>query len=154
DLNLRTGEVTNLNYSVIFFNLFYNVLGFVNPKLKPPPFTFPGIYGTADAVFEQRDDGQLDFTFYGSTFLPLGNNIDGDPVRLPMPFCGPLLQCASIQVPGMSLHPHLRLTTKPFTDPPCTANCYSVPYNSIIELTLNSRFSSIGDDFHLNIPQL
>jgi hypothetical protein len=155
DLNLRTGEVTNLKFNVIFFNIWYYALGLVNPKLKPPSFTFPGIYGMADMTFEQRPDGLLDFTFYGSTFLPLGNNIDGDPVRLPMPFCGPLLQCGSIQVPGMSLHPHLRLSSKAGPkDPPCGATCYEVPYNSVIELTINSRFSSIGDDFFLNIPQL
>ncbi len=155
DLNLTTGEVTNLKVNVIFFNIFYYALGLVNPKLKPPSFTFPGVYGTADMVFEQRSDGLLDFTFYGSTFLPLGNNIDGDPVRLPMPFCGPLLQCGSIQVAGMSLHPHLRLSTKPAPkDPPCGAACVDIPYNSVIELTVNSRFSSIGDDFFVNIPQL
>jgi hypothetical protein len=154
DLNLNTGEVTNLSYSVNFFNFFYEALGFVNPKLKAPAFTFPGIYGSASASFQQRPDGLLDFTFYGSTFLPLGNNINGDPVRLPMPFCGPLMQCASIQVPGMSLHPHLSLTTIPASDPVCQANCFTPPYNSIIELTLNARFSDFGDDFTLNIPQL
>ena len=154
DLNLLTGEVTNLNYGVIFYNIFYGALGLVNPKLKPPAFTFPGVYGSAQLVFQQRTDGLLDLTFYGSTFLPLGNNVNGDPVRLPLPFCGPSPQCDSIQVPGMSLHPHLRVTTIPSNDQPCTANCYSVPYNSTIELTLNSRFSDIGDDFDLNIPQL
>ncbi|MEQ1945614.1 MAG: hypothetical protein ABL995_00390 [Bryobacteraceae bacterium] len=155
DLNLLTGEVTNLNYNVIFFNIFYGALGLVNPKLKAPVFTFPGIYGSADMEFTQRTDGQLDMTFYGSTFLPLGNNINGDPVRLPMPFCGPNLQCGSIQVPGMSLHPHLRLTTKPTpATPSCGSLCPGITSNSVIETTLNARFSSIGDDFHLNIPQL
>jgi len=77
----------------------------------------------------------------------LGNNIDGDPVRLPMPFCGPLLQCGSIQVPGLSLHPHLRITTKASPiDPPCDPHCFPVEFNSVVELTLNTRFSSIGDD--------
>ena len=155
DLNLVSGEVTNLKYGANFFNIWYIALGIVNPKLKDPAFVFPGVYGTADAVFEQRPDGLLDFTFYGSTFLPLGNNIDGDPVRLPMPFCGPLLQCGSIQVPGLSLHPHLRVTTKaPPNDPPCDPHCFPVQFNSIMELTLNSRYSSIGDDFDLRIPQL
>jgi hypothetical protein len=154
DLNLNTGEVTNLAYAVNFFNFFYEALGLVNPKLKAPAFTFPGIYGSANASFKQRPDGLLDFTFYGSTFLPLGNNINGDPVRLPMPFCGPLDRCASIQVPGMSLHPHLSLTTIPSSDPPCQANCYTPPYDSVIQLTLNARFADFGDDFTLNIPQL
>jgi hypothetical protein len=154
DLNLNTGEVTNLNYSVNFFNYWYALLGQANPKLKAPAFTFPGIYGSAQAEFEQRSDGLLDFTFYGSTFLPLGNNISGDPVRLPMPFCGPLVYCGSIQVPGMSLHPHLRITSKHSSDPPCGADCISVTENSVLELTLNSRFSSIGDDFKFNSPEL
>ncbi len=154
DLNLVTGEVTNLNYSVNFFNYWYALLGQANPKLKAPAFTFPGVYGSANAVFEQRPDGLLDFTFYGSTFLPLGNNVKGDPVRLPMPFCGPLVNCGSIQVPGLSLHPHLRVTTKSSDDPPCGDLCISVADNSVLEFTLNSRFSSIGDDFHLNIPEL
>ena len=155
DLNLITGEVTNMRYGVNFFNIWYIALGIVNPKLKAPAFVFPGVYGSADAVFEQRPDGLLDFTFYGSTFLPLGNNVNGDPVRLPLPFCGPLLQCGSIQVPGLALHPHLRLTTKPTVpDPPCGAKCIPIPYNSVVELTLNSRFSSIGDEFNLTIGQL
>ncbi|NDJ10756.1 MAG: hypothetical protein EBY17_06130 [Acidobacteriia bacterium] len=155
NLNLLTGEVTNLNYQVIMFNIFYGALGLVNPKLKAPVFTFPGTYGSADIKFEQRADGLLDLTFYGSTFLPLGNNINGDPVRLPMPFCGPNLQCASIQVPGMSLHPHLRITTKPTPPTPSCGNlCPDIQPNTVIETTLNARFSSIGDDFKLNIPQL
>lgn len=154
DLNLLTGEVTNINYSAIFFNIFYAALGLVNPKLKAPAFSFPGVYGSAQMVFQQRQDGLLDLTFYGSTFLPLGNNVNGDPVRLPLPFCGPSPQCDSIEVPGMSLHPHLRVTTIPTNDPACARNCYSVPPNSVVELTLNARFSSIGDDFDLNIPQL
>ena len=155
DLNLVSGEVTNMKYGVNFFNIWYIALGIVNPRLKAPAFGFPGVYGTAEAVFEQRPDGLLDFTFYGSTFLPLGNNIDGDPVRLPLPFCGPLLQCGSIQVPGLSLHPHLRITTKASPkDPPCDPHCFPVEFNSVVELTLNTRFSSIGDDFDLHIPQL
>jgi hypothetical protein len=155
DLNLRTGEVTNLRYGANFFNIWYIALGIVNPKLKAPAFVFPGVYGTAEAEFEQRPDGLLDFTFYGTTFLPLGNNVDGDPVRLPLPFCGPLLQCGSIQVAGMSLHPHLRITTKPpVIDPPCGAKCVPIPYNSVVEMTLNTRFSSIGDEFDLHIGQL
>jgi hypothetical protein len=154
DLNLITGEVTNLNYGVIFYNIFYEALGLVNPKLQAPAFLFPGVYGSADMIFTQRSDGNLDVTFYGSTFLPLGNNINGDPVRIPLPFCGPLLYCASIEVPGMSLHPHLSITTIPTVNTPCKSNCYTPPYDSVIETTLNARFSDIGDLFTLNIPQL
>jgi hypothetical protein len=154
DLNLTTGLVTNLNYNVIFFNLWYGALGVVNPKLKPPPFQFPGVYGAAQANFSQRSDGLLDFTFYGSTFLPLGGSVSGDPVRLPMPFSGPQLELGNIQVPGMSLHPHLRITTKPSLDPPCDGVCASIPLNSVVQMTLNAAVSNIGDDYTLNIPQL
>jgi hypothetical protein len=155
DLNLATGQVTNLSYNVIFFNLWYGALGVVNPKLKPPPFQFPGTYGSAQATFTQRPDGLLDFTFYGSTFLPLGGSVSGDPVRLPLPFSGPELELGSIEVPGMGLHPHLSITTKPNLDPPCAgALCPSIPFNSVVQLTLNAAVSNIGDDYTLNIPQL
>src|SRR5437773_870005 len=155
DLNLVTGEVTNMVYGVNFFNSWYVSLAAVNPKLKAPAFVFPGVYGTSEATFEQRRDGLLDFTFYGTTFLPLGNNIGGDPVRLPMPFCYPALNCGSIQAAGLGLHPHLRITTKaPPRDPPCGSRCFPVKFNSIVELTLNSRFSSIGDDFDIRVADL
>src|SRR5579862_7288973 len=71
DLNLITGQVTNLNYQVIFSNAWYVAFAKVNPALFPPAFGFPGVYGSANLVFTQRADGNLDLTFYGSTFLPL-----------------------------------------------------------------------------------
>jgi hypothetical protein len=154
DLNLVTGQVTNLNYQVIFSNSWYKAFAGVNPKLFPPAFGFPGVYGSANLVFTQRADGNLDLTFYGSTFLPLGNNIDGDPVRLPMPFTGPALYSPSIQVPGLSLHPHLSITTVPSTTPTCGMGCPKLPANQVIQLTLNSAVSSLGDDFYLNVPAL
>ncbi len=153
DLNLLTGEVTNLNYQVIFSNSWYVAFAGVNPALTPPAFTFPGIYGQANIVFAQRTDGKLDMTLYGTTFLPLGNNINGDPVRVPLPLNGPLLYSPSIQVPGLSLHPHLAITTVPSTQPPCGNTCGVIPTNSLAQLTLNSAFTSIGDDFNLAIPQ-
>jgi len=154
DLNLVTGQVTNLNYQVIFSNTWYAAFAGVNPALFPPAFAFPGVYGSANLVFTQRADGNLDLTFYGSTFLPLGNNIDGQPVRLPMPLTGPSLYSPSIQVPGLSLHPHLSVTTIPSTTPTCGNVCPKLPKNQVIQLTLNSAFSSLGDDFFLNIPAL
>src|SRR2546427_10178565 len=81
DLNLLTGEVTRLNYAALFSNSWYGDLVKVNPKLKPPDFQFPGIYGSAKALFEQRPDGLLDLTFQGSTFLPLSKDIKGDPLQ-------------------------------------------------------------------------
>ena len=60
DLNLLTGEVTNLNYRLNFFTSFYNALSAVNPKLVGGAFQFPGIYGTGNMEFFQRPDGRLD----------------------------------------------------------------------------------------------
>ena len=154
DLDLTTGAVSNMTYSVIFYNLWYGALGQANPQLKPPAFVFPGTYGTALANFSQRADGKLDFSFYGSTFLPLGANTNGDPVRIPLAMTGPFLPVGTIEVPGMSLHPHLRITTVPNTDPPCGSLCIPVTPNSVIQMTVNPRFSVIGDDYTLNIPQL
>jgi hypothetical protein len=155
DLNLINGEVTNLTYLVFVSNSFYVYLENANPQLKPPPFTFPGGYGTSYAKFSQRPDGLLDFTFYGSTFLPLGSNVNGDPVRVPLPFCGPYLNCANVQALGTSLHPHLALSTIPVNDAKCGDACPAIPASTIKEFTLNAAVSDIGDDFSgLNIPQL
>ncbi len=155
DLNLITGEVTNLNYIIFASNSFYFYLENANPQLKPPPFSFPGIYGSAYATFAQRSDGNLDFTFYGSTFLPLGTNVNGDPVRLPLPMCGPFYNCANIVSLGISLHPHLALSTIPDQNPQCGAACPTIPASTMTEFIVNSAVSDIGDDFsRLNISQL
>jgi len=154
DLNLRTGEVTNLHYRVFFSNTFYTALQNANPKLIGNPFDFPGGYGIAQAEFKQRPDGLLDFTFFGTTFLPLGGNILGEPVRIPLPFCGPLVQCGSMEAPGTSLHPRIRISTVPMTDPPCGANCPDIPSNTGQTFTSFSQSTTLGDDFRLNIPQL
>jgi hypothetical protein len=154
DLNLNTGEVRNLEYVVFISNSWYVALGQVNPSLKPPAFRFPGIYGSAHAKFEQREDGLLDFTFKGSSFLPLGNNVLGDPVKIPMPLCGPFLNCAGIETPGTSLHPQIRVTTKAPAGDPCGADCFIPQPNSVQEYTANTYYSSFGDVFTVNVPQL
>jgi hypothetical protein len=154
DLNLETGEVTNLNYTVAFVNSTLYMLGKVNPKLEAPAIRFPGTYGSAWARFEQRSDGLLDFTFYGSTFLPLGNDIKGDPVWLPMPPCDSQLNCAKVPAAGTSLHPNLRLSTKSLEDSACGSNCAEIPEDKILEFTTSGYSTSFGDDFHLNIPEL
>ena len=154
DLNLETGEVTNLEYRVLFINTAIYALGKVNPKLEAPTIRFPGVYGTAWARFEPRPDGLLDFTFYGSSFLPVGNSIDGDVPRFPLPFCNHQLDCASIPAPGTSLHPHLLLTTKAPTGQECGENCPEIPTNTVWELTTFTHNTSFGDVFSLNIPEL
>ncbi|OFV98806.1 MAG: hypothetical protein A3F68_13450 [Acidobacteria bacterium RIFCSPLOWO2_12_FULL_54_10] len=154
NLNLRTGEVTDLDYRILVFNPFYTALGDVNPKLAAGAFQFPGLLGYTRLQFTQRADGLLDVTFDAQTFLPLSNNIQGDPVRVPMPFCGPLMQCGSIQAPGSSIHPHIHFTTKPVSYPDCGTNCPQIPQNTIVELPLHSRNTTVGDTLNLNIQDL
>jgi hypothetical protein len=154
DLNLVTGEVKNFDYRVIFFNDFYNALASANPRLRGTVFKFPGGLGILKVNFQQRADGLLDLSFYTSTFLPLGNNILGDPVRFPLPLCGPLAQCASIDAPGTALHPHIRISTLPISDASCGTNCPDIPFNTVREYSIFSRNTTFGDNFALNVPQL
>jgi hypothetical protein len=42
DVNLTTGEVSHLNYSILVSNTFYTALQNANPKLVGNPFSFPG----------------------------------------------------------------------------------------------------------------
>ena len=153
DVNLTTGEVKNLNYSVLVSNTFYSALQNANPKLVGNPFSFPGPYGFVEAIFQQRPDGLLDFTFHGSTFLPLGADVEGDPIRMPLPFCGPLAQCSSVEAQGTVLHPYIRISTAPVSDPPCGATCPDIPSNSDLNFTAFSYSTTLGDDFNLNVPQ-
>ncbi len=154
DLNLITGEVSNLSVSVHFFNTALLALGIANPKLEAPVIRFPGTYGSAWAEFEQRKDGLLDFTFYGTTFLPLGNSIKGDPVRFPLGVCDLPLNCATVVSAGTSLHPQLHLSTKPISDPDCGQDCPDIPYNTIQEFSTFGYASYFGDKFSLKIPEL
>lgn len=154
DVDLLSGGVTALKVYVRFSNTALVALGGVNPKLESPIIAFPGARGHSWARFEQRADGLLDFTFRGSTFLPLGKDVLGDPVRWPLPICGPDLKCASILARGTSLHPHLYLSTKDPEGDPCGLNCPDIPTNTVQVFTINTRFSAFGDDFAVDIPQL
>jgi len=154
DLNLATGEVTNLKWAVRFGNTALMALVRVNPKLPNVPIEFPGLYGSAWARFEQREDGLLDFSFYGTTFLPLGGAMDGDPVRFPLPFAGPTLEFASIVAPGTALHPHLCLSTKEPEAPADPALVPEIPVNTVREYTLYTHNTSFGDKFTLHSPEL
>jgi hypothetical protein len=154
-LNLNTGEITNFSYNVLVSTSWYTDLVTVNPKLQPPDFQFPGAYGSAQIVFTQRTDGNLDVTMTGSTFLPLGKDTLGDPVRMPLPYCGPNTQCFGIQAPGSSLHPHIYWTTAAQPLPSCGTNCQAtIPSNQIQMYTAHSYYTSFGDHFLVNIPQL
>ncbi len=154
DLDLTNGYAQNIQWYVNFANSSLLNLGNVNPKLARPVINFPGTRGHAWASFTQRPDGLLDFYFRGSTFLPLGADTQGDPVRFPLPFCGPTGNCASVLARGTSLHPHLYLDTRQdlgFT--PCGSNCPDIPTDKTQIFTVNARYTNFGDDFDLHIPQ-
>jgi hypothetical protein len=153
-LNLVTGEVNaeDLKFSFGFTTTGLSALALVNPHFPRTPISFPGQYGSAWAHFEQRSDGKLDFTFYGTTFLPLGKALGGDLLRLPLPFAGPTLGFASVPASGTAMHPHIRLSTRNVV---AAVACEpaSIPCNSIQEYTLFTHNSSFGDHFSLNIPE-
>src|SRR5579885_2283623 len=87
DVDLVTGAVNpnTLLWYANFSNSGLTAIGNVNPKLTAPVIAFPGIRGAVWANFAQRPDGLLDFYFRGSTFLALGNDTLGDPIRFPLP---------------------------------------------------------------------
>ena len=150
DLDLTTGGVANLQFHVFVINTGLIAVGNVNPKLAPPPIHFPGERGAAWAEFRQRADGRLDMTFRGSTFLPLGTSQGGDPVRFPLPICGPGLQCASVLARGTSLHPHMYLSTARPEGDSCDRNCPDIPTNTMRQFTIVTQASSFGDNFNID----
>lgn len=154
-LNLATGEVDpgSLKFSFAFANTGLFALAKANPRFPKVPITFPGTYGTAFVTFEQRPDGKLDFSFYGTTFLPLWQAVG--PMRLPLPFAGPTLEFATVPANGTAMHPHIRLSTRSLVDAPApvSAEPVSIPCNTIQEYTLFTHNSCFGDHFSLNIPE-
>jgi hypothetical protein len=111
DLNLITGEVTNLRYTLFFLNSAILALAAVNPALPKDPLAFPGQWGRTWARFDQRSDGLLDYTCYGTSFVPL--SVLRAPIRFPLPFTSPSGSVASIPGDGTALHPHFHMSTKP-----------------------------------------
>lgn len=152
DMNLATGEVENLNVVCGISTSGLFALAQVNPSFPRQPITFPGLYGSAWARFEQRTDGKLDFSFFGTTFLPLGAELGGRMLRFPLPFSGPAMQFASIPGRGTVMHPHLCLSTKP-VDLTLAGTAPALPENTIREYTLFTHNSSFGDHFSLNIAE-
>ena len=164
DLNLETGEVGNLAFYAIYSSTALNALRGTNPNFpnppiivfkNPPPTNCPPptpeqqrIYGSAWAEFEQRPDGNLDFTFYGSMFVPLGPG-----TVWPLNFVGPSGKFATIPSSSTVMHPHLQLSTKaPLSSGEDISDL--IPFNSIQEFTLFSHNSAFGDAFHLNAAHL
>jgi hypothetical protein len=152
DLNLASGEVTNLQYRLYFMNTAIFSLVQVNPTLPKDPINFPGQYGSTWARFDQRDDGLLDFTFYGTTFIPL--SVLGVPARFPLPFFSPTFSFASIPCDGTALHPHIHLSTRPPEGPDSGVQVPEIPVNTIRVFTASTYNNYFGDDFSLNAPEL
>ncbi|HEX4963477.1 MAG TPA: hypothetical protein VF173_21795 [Thermoanaerobaculia bacterium] len=153
DLNLATGEVSNLQVFVYFRNSALFGLMRANPRFPTQPIAFPGQYGSAWARFDPRPDGLLDFTFYGSTFLPLSSVIP-DPVVWALPFSSPTAEFAHIPASGMAMHPHLQLSTREPETGAAGEALLDVPFNTVQELTLFTRNTSFGDQFTLNAEEL
>jgi len=150
DLELATGRVVNLQYFTAIFNTALWALISVNPNLPPRPIGFPGPAGSASAVFENRPDGLLDITFNAHTFLPLGKDLGGREVRLPLPLCSPDFKCASVLARGASLHPHISFSTKQVAISSCKARCPIIPENATREFTVQSAETFFGDRFQFN----
>lgn len=157
-VDLTTGWVQNLDYRLCVASNILDAYKNLNPQLEGCEVALPGIYGTAIGHFDQRPDGLLDFTFFGSTFAPLGNNQAGkgdDKVRIPLPFCSKPGVCAGMEAPGTSLRPRLRISTREPGDPDCGINCPDIPINSTVVFQASAYHSSMGDRFtHLIIPEL
>ncbi len=154
-LNLDTGVVTDFHYTAYFINTATRTLAGVNPNLPAIPIMFPGAPngGSTWARFEQRDDGLLDITLAGDTFLPLGLEFGGDPVRFPLPFGNPKLQCASIVTRGTVLHPHIHLSTKESPVAADEEKVPGIPVNSVLEFSPFVRKTNFGDVFDLKIDE-
>ncbi len=153
DVNLITGEVTNLKYKFFFLNSAILSLAAVNPALPRDPLKFPGEYGSTWAKFEQRPDGMLlDYTCHATTFIPL--SVLKVPIRFPLPFTGPSGSFASIPADGTALHPHIRLSTKAPDGIDRGVSVPDIPTNTIREFIASVHNNSFGDDFSLNAPEL
>ncbi|MGC2696634.1 MAG: hypothetical protein WA738_12685 [Candidatus Angelobacter sp.] len=163
DLDLCTGEVSNLTVFAQYRSTALQALLGVNPNApkgpirfqNPPPSNCPPptpeqqqIYGSAWIKFEQRPEGKLDVTFYGSMFVPLGPG-----ARWPLNFVSADGQHATIPAAGTVLHPHLQMSTKslPLSG---SRSLPQVPLNTIQEFTLFTHNSAFGDAFHLNTAHL
>ncbi len=146
-LNLLTGEVSDLKIYAQYRATALLALVSANPTFPRQPLMFPGQYGSASARFDQRDDGLLDFTFYGSTFVPLGDGIEWT-----LNFMSREGKFATIPARGTAMHPHLSLSTKQTDSAPPT--CPEIPFDTVQEFTLMTHNSSFGDQFTLDIPEL
>jgi hypothetical protein len=149
DLDLETGEVSGLEIHARFHSEALAALVGVNPTFPRQPLSFPGAYGSAWARFDPRPDGLLDFSFYGSTFVPLGAE-----TRWPLNFHSEDGHFATVPAAGTVMHPHLCLSTRQPDPVSAGTRAPLLPCNAIRELTLHTRNSAFGDEFTLEVPQL
>ena len=149
NLNLETGEVSDLTVYARPSNTALTALASVNPTFPKQPLSFPGQYGYAWASFEQRADGKLDFSFYGSTFVPLGKDIS-----FPLNFVGPTGEFATVPGAGTALHPHVQLSTKEPEAEDSEETSIDIPSNTLQEYTLFTHNSAFGDLFTFNSPEV
>ncbi len=159
DLDLATGFVTNFHYNAIFINTQIYTLFNVNPGLPPGPLPqiFPGPpnSGSTWGRFDQRPDGRLDFTMAANLWLPLGKETaDGAPIRFPLPFGNPNLECASIVARGTTLHPHIHLSTRESPGRDLGDAAPEIPVNTVQELATFVHNTNFGDVFGLEIDEL
>ncbi|HEY1379877.1 MAG TPA: hypothetical protein VGF55_23955 [Gemmataceae bacterium] len=154
DLNLETGEVTNLDVRVRYVNSALQVLVQGNPNFPNVPIQFAGAYGSVAARFDQRPDGLLDFALRGTTFLPLGGDFGGDPVRWPLQFGALTGRPASVPAAGTAMHPHLHLDTGETRPAEGDAGPPDVPTNTVQEFTVHAHNSNFGDLFTLTGEEL
>ncbi|MBK9169939.1 MAG: hypothetical protein IPM24_21100 [Bryobacterales bacterium] len=154
EVDLRTGEISNLVLNLGIRNSFLEAVGRLNPNLRAGTITFPYVNGTAIGKFENRPDGLLDLTLFASTFVPTGNLLGGEKVRMPLPGAPAGGDPVGFEAPGSSLRPRLRLTTRASQDPPCAPACPELPLNTTVEFAAMGYHTSLGDAFHLDIPDL
>ncbi len=156
EIDLNTGYASRLRVFAKFDAIALRVLVGANHDFPTSPLGFvsydatisPLEYGSAWARFEQRPDGKLDFTFYGSRFVPLGPD-----ARWPLNFAGTDGRHATIPASGTAMHPHLRLTTKPYARQ-AGGKPVDLPFNTLRELTCHTHNTAFGDGFDLRVPEL
>lgn len=149
DLNLQTGETSQLSFNILVLDSAHAALERVNPNRPNLPIQYPGPYGTALARFIQRADGKLDFIFSGTAFRPLG-----PAARLPLPLESASNDFATIAAGGTVFHPHLHLSTTDLGVCEDLPRGLAFPANSVQEFTARVGKTDFGDDFTLNSPVL
>ena len=140
DVDLATGEVSNLTVAVAFTNSAWTALASINSQMPRTILEFSSESAPDDenphsgsgwAKFEPRADGTLDLMFSGAAVMPLG--AAGVPLRVPLPFSGPEMTFASIPATGGARYVHLCLSTKAADARPVGSGVPRIPRNTVRE---------------------